>query len=130
MSLSTLILLLKACDWASAATKTGVLTQVLVKIELKALSDLGFVSLSNYAMSYVAAASPVLDAVVQQSVLDGNFKRIVAAIETSVLQLDTDASRSVRTDLKLLFAHRKARIAFYRGDAAAFNAILLFLVAL
>ncbi len=123
MSPSTLILLLKACGWASAATKTGVLTQVLVKIELKALIDVGFVSPSNSSMSYVEAVSPVLDAVVQQSVLDGNFKRIVAAIETSVLQLDTDASRSVRTDLKLLFSHRKARIAFYRGDAAAFNAI-------
>jgi superfamily II DNA or RNA helicase len=120
LSLSTLIELLNACDWAAAATKSGVLTQALLKVELKPLGDLGFISRSGSAMSYSEAEESVLDPVVQQSVLNRNFEKIVAAIEENKKRLDVDAGH-LRNDRARLVAHRLGRIAFYRGDIAAFD---------
>lgn len=122
LSLSTLIELLKACDWAAAATKSGVLTQALLKVELKVLGDLGCILGSDASMSYSEAREHVLDAIVQQSVLNGNFEKIVAAVEANEKLLNADADRRLRNDRKRLVAQRLARIAFYRGDSAAFDA--------
>ena len=113
--------LLKVCDWAAAATKSGLLTQALLKVELKVLGDLEFIRGADLSMSYSEARKPVLDAVVQQSVLNRNFEKIAAAIEAKEKLVDADAGRRLHSDRKRLVAHRQARIAFYRGDIAAFD---------
>ena len=123
LCLALLIKLLSACGWADAKTKSGVITQALLKPELKALDVLRLVCVSNSAMDFVEADTTVLDAVVQQAVLNDNFPKIVAAIESLRSDLDSDARRSRRSGA-IGIAERTARIAFYQGDVAAFNAAL------
>jgi superfamily II DNA or RNA helicase len=112
--------MLSACGWADAKTKSGVITQALLKPELKALEQLGLISISSAAMSSVEAAPAVLDAIVQQAVLNGNFPKIVAAIESLKSLLDADACNS-RRKVASGIADRAARITFYQGDVAGFN---------
>ena len=123
----TLMQLLGECDWMSAATKSGVLTQTLAKTNLEALRNLGLVSVSDSNMTYVEVSEHALDAVIQYSVLHGNFEKITRAVQATEEQLGKDVPYNVHNDFERLVAERHARIAFYGGDTAAFDAAILIL---
>ena len=121
ISQATLLHLLKACDWAAAPTKSGFLTQALMKPDLKALIDLDLVDARSSPISTVEIKQPCLDLVVQQSVLNGHFPLISSTVETHGGELDDDMRRAQMSDRPARAARRQARIAFYRGDLAGFQ---------
>ncbi len=122
ISHSTLLHLLKACGWGEAATKTGFLTQALLKPELKSLVDDGYLNATHAAMTFVRIANRIQDAATQQAVQSGNFKPIADAIEKLESELDNDIKQARVSDASVAKSRRRARIAFYRGDVAAFQA--------
>lgn len=120
ISQATLLHLLKACGWAAAATKSGNLTQALLKPDLKDLVDRGFLESRNAAMTFLEIAKPFQDLAAQQAVQNGNFPLIVDAIEQLQSELARDLTQARVSDVAPRKARRQARIAFYRGDVAAF----------
>ena len=125
---ATLLHLLKACGWGAAATKSGFLTQALLKPDLKDLVDRGFLESRNAAMTFLEITRPLQDIAVQQAVQNGNFSLIVGAIEQLGSELARDLTQARVSDVAVRKARRQARIAFYRGDVAAFTAVKLELV--
>ncbi len=121
ISQATLLHLLKACGWADAPTKSGFVTQALLKPELKSLVAGGFAESANAAMTFVQIARPGQDMAVQQAVQCGNFELIAGAIEKLCDELDRDLTAACVADVTARKARRRARIAFYRGDVAAFE---------
>ena len=121
VGMSTLQSILKSCGWDSAATKSGFLTQAMIKEELSSLREQKLVSSSTQTFVLVAIDRCFLDSVVQQSVLSGNLETIIAAVEPLSERLERDM-RVYLCDAAIHTARRRARIAFYRGDVAAFNA--------
>ncbi len=121
ISQATLLHLLKACGWADAPTKSGFVTQALLKPDLKSLVDRGFLESGNAAMTYSSIARPCQDMAVQQAVKAGNFKLIADAVEKLSDELDRDLTLARVADVTARKARRRARIAFYRGDVAAFE---------
>ena len=119
---ATLLHLLKACGWGVAATKSGVLTQAHLKPDLKDLVDRGFLESRNAAMTFLEIATPWQDIAVQQAVQNGSFSLIVGAIEALDSELARDLTQARVSDIAVKKARRQARIAFYRGDVAAFTA--------
>ena len=119
---ATLLHLLKACGWGEAATKSGSLTQALLKPDLKDLVDRGFLESRTASMTLVGIAKSFQDLAVQQAVQNGNFPLIVAAIEELDSELARDLTQSRDSDPAARKARRTARIAFHRGDVAAFTA--------
>ncbi len=121
VNISTLQSILKSCSWDSAATKSGILTQVMIKEELSSLRERKLVSSRTQTFVHVAIDLRCLDFVVQQSMLNGNLETIIAAIEPLTERLERDMQLHSR-DAAMKTARRRARIAFYRGDVATFNA--------
>jgi len=121
ISQATLLHLLKACSWADAPTKSGFLTQALLKPDLKSLVDGGFTESQNSAMTFVQIAKPVQDMAVQQAVQSGNFNLIADAVEKLGSELDRDLTEGRVADVTARRSRRRARIAFYRGDVMAFE---------
>jgi len=91
VDVSILLQILRGRGWANAATKSGTLTQALARLELNALCKLGWISGSNSSMSFVVAQSQLLDAVVQFSVQNSNFKKIALWVSELEPQLDRSA---------------------------------------
>ncbi len=120
-----LLKILHECGWAEAETKSGTLTQALAREELNALCKLGWISPSNSSMSYVVVRPQILDAVVQFSVQNGNFRKIALRVLEFEPQLDSVARDRVRGYYLGLIAKRQARLAFYDGDVASFEAASL-----
>ena len=121
IAIGTLQSILKACGWDSAATKSGFLTQAMIVEELRFLRERKLVSSSTQTFVLVAIDRDRLDFVVQQSVLNGNLETILAAVEPLSERLERDM-RVAHREGPFYTARRRARIAFYRGDVAAFNA--------
>lgn len=123
--MATLIGLLKKCEWASVVSKSGVLTQTQLKTELKALYDVNMIDRDGAAFNTFCVERPWQDFAVQQAVLKGEFTRIAEAVEATSAEIKSDAPRRYdydRTpDKGFSEARRQARIAFYRGDVAAFR---------
>ena len=128
ISQATLLHLLKACGWADAPTKSGFVTQALLKPDLKSLVDRGFLESRNAAMTFLSVAQPCQDMAVQQAVKAGDFKLIADAITQLEAELDRDLTAASVADVTVRKARRRARIAFYRGDVAAFELAKLELV--
>jgi len=122
VDVSMLLQILRGCGWATnVATKSGTLTQALARLELNALCKLGWISGSNSSMSFVVAQAQLLDAVVQFSVQNSNFKKIALWVSELEPQLDRSARDRDPGNYVGLIAKRQARIAFYDGDATAFE---------
>ena len=117
-----LLQILRGCGWAKAASKSGTLTQTLARQELNALCKLGWISGSNSSMSFVVVRSQLLDSVVQFTVQNDDFKKIALGVFECELQLDRATRDRDPGNHEGLIAKRKARIAFYDGDVAAFQA--------
>ncbi len=126
ISVSTLLSILKTCGWADAATKSGFLTQVAVKEELKFLRQHQLVSATTQTFVLVEIDKRCRDFVVQKSALNGDLEPITAAVEPLSERLQRD-QRYHRHDAPFYTARRRARIAFYRGDVPAFNAATVIL---
>ena len=122
ISQATIRHILRACGWAAVATKSGQITQTLLKSYLKELCDRGLVYRSDSNMTFVEIAKPFQDLAVQQSIQNGDFPLIVEAIESARADLAADFGRARDSDPSARDARRWARIAFYRGDVAAFTA--------
>ena len=127
VDVSILLQILRGCGWADTTTKSGKLTQNLVRQELNALCTLEWISASSSSMSYVVVRSQILDAVVQFSIQNGNFKKVTSWVLELEPQLDRVARDRERDKYVGLIAKRQARIAFYDGDATAFGAAYLIL---
>ena len=125
VDVSILLQILRGCGWADTTTKSGKLTQNLVRQELNALCTLEWISASSSSMSYVVVRSQILDAVVQFSIQNGNFKKVTSWVLELEPQLDRVARDRERDKYVGLIAKRQARIAFYDGDATAFDAAFL-----
>ncbi len=121
ISQATLLHILKECGWASAATKSGVLTQVLMKPDLKNLIEHGFVESKNAAMTYLNIARPWQDLATQQAVQSGHLSLITDALEKVDTELVRDLMYAGGAKREIVTFRRSARIAFYRGDVASFE---------
>ncbi len=125
ISMATLIGLLKKCEWATVKSKSGVVTQSQLKAELKVLYDVNMIDRDGSACHTVSIERPWQDFAVQQAVLMGDFTRIAEAVEASRGEIHSPAPRSYGYNSKpntgIADARRQARIAFYRGDVAAFR---------
>ena len=123
--MATLLGLLKKCEWATVKSKSGVLTQSQLKTDLKVLYDLNMIGRDGSTYDRIWISRPWQDFSVQQAVLDGNFKRIAEAVEASNADIKSDTPRrygyDTGTEMTVSDARRQARIAFYRGDVAAFK---------
>lgn len=119
MSAGELVDTLKRCGWGKARTKSGVVTQALLKDELRGLLEMGLVCVPSSTIHYVWIDAQIEDFVVQQSLADGHFEPVL-----DVLQGPSKASRrgnwysGPRLDMQT--ARRQARVAFYRGDVEAY----------
>ena len=122
--LATLLHILKACGWGAASTKSGVLTQALLKPELKRLCDRNLVHGNNASMAFVSINQDCQDFVVQQSVLNGDFPLIADSIDTCRIELDRDLRDRRPPDGPARELRRQARKAFYRGDVAGYRAAM------
>jgi len=121
IAVGTLQSILKTCGWDSAATKRGSLTQAMIVEELRFLRDRKLVSSSTQSFVLVGIDRDRLDFIAQQSLLSGDLETINAVIEPLSERLERDMRVAYRQD-PFYTARRRARIAFYRGDVAAFNA--------
>ncbi|MEJ7593222.1 MAG: DEAD/DEAH box helicase [Planctomycetaceae bacterium] len=122
-SLDALLSVLKQCGWATVkSSKSGFLTQALLKPELKTLRDLRLIESLVAGMAFVEIDARHLDAVVQQSVLNGNFELLAGASGTLQEHMATYQRSSMKKHQAFVAARRRARIAFYRGDVAEFGA--------
>lgn len=119
--LATVIELLKLCGWADAPTKSGVITQALLKPQLQEAADRGLVDCASASMTSVSTARSSQDFAVQQAVLEGNFPRIVEAIQHRHNRLVSDSREYSASGHTLGAARRELRIAFYSGDVAGFE---------
>ncbi|MBL8818797.1 MAG: DEAD/DEAH box helicase [Planctomyces sp.] len=116
----TLQKLLRACGWDTTADG-GLLTQSKLKEELQTLRDQRLVIATTRTFSFVAIHPRIMDSVIQQSAMNGTLDLISSAVESFSEQLEREMRVHV-DDASVLTARRRARIAFYRGDVAAFNA--------
>ena len=121
IAVGTLQSILKTCGWDSAATKSGSLTQAMIVEELRFLRDRNLVSSSTQSFVLVGIDRDRLDFIAQQSLLSGDLETINAVIEPLSERLERDMRVAYRQS-PFYTARRRARIAFYRGDVAAFNA--------
>ncbi len=121
IEIGTLQSILKTCGWDSAATKSGSLTQPMIREELSYLSNRNLVSSTTQTFARVAIDRDRLDFLVQQALLSGDLETINAAIEPLSERLERDMRVAYRQG-PFYTARRRARIAFYRGDIATFNA--------
>ena len=101
------------------------MTQSQLKAELKVLYDVNMIDRDGSTYNTVNIERPWQDFAVQQAVLKGDFARIAEAVEASRGEIQSDAPRSYSYNSKpntgVADARREARIAFYRGDVAAFK---------
>ena len=123
--MAALTSLLKKCEWALTVSKSGVLTQTQLKSELNALHQAKMIDRKGSAYHTVCVSRPWQDFAVQQAVLKGEFSRIAEAVEATSAEFESNTpcryGYQVATEMRASEARRQARIAFYRGDVAAFR---------
>jgi len=119
--LATIIGLLKECGWAEAPTKSGFLTQALLKPQLQEAVEHGFVECDNATMTEVNIAPSQQDFAAQQAVLSGNFSLMVDAIQSFSDELTKHARNWTTPRRNAVIARREARIAFYGRDVAGYQ---------
>ncbi len=122
VSLATLLDILKSCGWAKAETKSGLLTQALLKPELTELKRLGLIDSCQAGMTRMQIAAPFQDFAVQRAVLDGNFPRIASSVMAHHAELTRELKHHPSAEAKAFDARRRTRIAFYKGDIPGYRA--------
>jgi hypothetical protein len=84
VGLRSIIEMLKHGGWADADTKSGFVTQVILRPELNKLYDQQIIARSDAACRCVEIRSRWQDFCTQQAVLKGNFATIVEATELDI----------------------------------------------
>jgi superfamily II DNA or RNA helicase len=125
-TLSELTTLLKACGWGTAITKSGTLTQAIMKESLAELDRLQLIFNSRNYDGTSSIRPVVRDFCIHQAIRGENFQRILDA-SNQVEELDrvrrgTWYSSYKSDEMKVEEARQTARIAFYRGDVEGYVA--------
>ncbi|MDB5388985.1 MAG: family helicase [Planctomycetaceae bacterium] len=122
VDLSTLTIAIRECGWGTAATKSGTLTQAIVKSELTEMSVRNLVNIKDSRLNQVLIAPSAQDFGVQQAIRSNNFQLITNSLNKLNSQMQSNLGGWRSQEQLLLDARHRARIAFYRGDVTDFTA--------